>query len=713
MPTWYDDACFILHYEHQFYRGEYPPPLSGVDPAQVRRLLERIRPDAVQYYAKGSAGLVPFTTRYGNEHPSVMEQPEADVLRVFRDVTRELDIRFVIAYSGLVDFQAADWRSEWQRIGSNYSPYPNRALCPNHGYVDELMLPQLEEILSLYEPDGVWIDGENWTVSPCWCSVCTNEYQMLHGRSAPYDRSDSLWKEWIDFHRDSFQRYVGRVARYLHDRSGDLLYATNAGYATHQPEEVAGLGTLGGGPERLSWDLSPAYSLRQAGLEARFFDSRGLPFDLLTWNQSSARPWAQGRLPALPTYPKTFDHLAQEGSVILANGGRWSVWVTAYSDDSLPEKQHEVVAQTAEFARERAPWCIGTQSDAYVAVLHSSATHRAAGNGLYDPGPSLDRIRGAHQALLELHHPHDVVNEEGLRRNLARYWVIVLPEQIALPPDLDEELTEWVRDGGRLIATGRVSPRILEDIPTFALEDVLGVQWTGRQEPSAHFLYNELPLRIAAPVYHVTLNGAEMVIPLCGTGNEFRPNEWSIPAVTRNTLGEGRGYYLAADFFAYYHRSQYPGLRDFFGAILGDAMPQPPLLTTAPPSVELVLRRKGNATILHWVNHSPGKSLAQNNPFIERVPPSEPFSVTIAVGEEPLEVRLQPEGIEPEWSFSEGALTAFVPPVHLHTALVVTGPERPEAPPGAETEAEAEAEPEAASPVAPAAAPEEPDYPPD
>ena len=33
------------------------------------------------------------------------------------------------------------------------------------------------------------------------------------------------------------------------------------------------------------------------------------------------------------------------------------------------------------------------------------------------------------------------------------------------------------------------------------------------------------------------------------------------PAVTRNQVGEGEAYYIAADLFAAYHRSQYPGLR--------------------------------------------------------------------------------------------------------------------------------------------------------
>ena len=50
--------------------------------------------------------------------------------------------------------------------------------------------------------------------------------------------------------------------------------------------------------------------------------------------------------------------------------------------------------------------------------------------------------------------------------------------------------------------------------------------------------------------------------------------------------------------------------------ILEQAQPAggPPLLTTAPSSVEITLREKDGQTILHFVNHSPGKSLAPGVP---------------------------------------------------------------------------------------------------
>ena len=666
MTTWFDDCRFILHYEHHSSPNSYPHPLSGFDPDQVRQLLERVRPDAVQYYAKGNTGYAIYPTRFDNRLPGLADEPEIDLLGSLSQITRELGIRFVVAYSGLIDFRAAEWRPGWLRIKSDYNPYPNRALCVNSGYVDELLLPQLDELLNRYQPDGLWMDAENWTVSPCYCTSCESEYQMLSERSAPTGREDPLWSDWLEFQRDSFERYLIKVGKFVHDRLPQFVYASNGAYATHQPDRVVA------GPDRLSRDLSPAYSLRQAGLEARGFDARGLPFDLMTWNRASARPWATGRLPALPAYPKGLDQLAQEGAVILANGGRWSVWMRTYSDDALPETEHQPIAEAAAFAREVAPWAVGTRSGAYVAVLHTETTHQAAGNGLYDPGPSLDRIRGAHQMLLELHHPHDVVGPAAFKEDADRYQVVILPEQIEISTDLEEFLIEWVQRGGRLIATGRVSPRIMEDIPTFALEEVLGIRWTGGRDQESYFQHRGAPMQIGAPIYHVALHEADLLEPLLISGHELRQQSTGLVGVSRHALGEGLGFYISAELFAGYHRTQYPGLREILGDVLSLALPVPPLVTTASPTVEITLRERDGERIVHLVEHNPGTSLAQNNAFVESVPLTPAFTLTLAVPAQPTQVLLQPGDEVADWSYAEGTVTICVPEFKIHTAVALT-----------------------------------------
>src|SRR5579872_1162224 len=125
MPNWYQDCGFILHYDHPFTSSEEPPAISGLDPEQVRRLLREVQPDAVHYHVKGSAGYVPYPTRLGNELHTSSGTPETDLLGVYRGLTHELGIHLILGYSGLIDYRAASWRPDWQRVASNYAPYPN------------------------------------------------------------------------------------------------------------------------------------------------------------------------------------------------------------------------------------------------------------------------------------------------------------------------------------------------------------------------------------------------------------------------------------------------------------------------------------------------------------------------------------------------------------------------------------------------------------
>jgi hypothetical protein len=654
----------LLHIHHT-YQPDGPAPGAGFDREILRAALERAAPDVLQVTAKSQSGYVPYPTYLGNQHPAAIGDEAVDLLAGYREITTALGIRLVLGYSGLVDRRAAGARSEWLRVSYGYNPYPSRALCPNSGYVDELLLPQLEELNDRYQPDGFWLDAGAWTVAPCYCPVCASDFQLLHERSAPIDRDDELWPDWLRFHRESFERHLQRVARFLEDRNSLLEYADNAAYATHQPA-VAPYGL-----KRLTWDLSPAFALPQAGLEARWFDRQGLPFDLLSWARCSPRPQPATGRPALPAYPKSAAHLSQEAATVLAGGGAWGVAVTAYADGSLPESDIALAGAALEFARGRAEWTAGTESAAYVAVLHGDLTHHRAGNGLFDPGPCLDRIRGAHLMLAELHHPHDVVGWPALSHSLERYQVVVLPEQIALPPDADAALTEWVRGGGILIASGRVSPRIIEDVPTFALEEALGVRWTGHQEPEAWVQHRGLPLRVAAPTCRVVCAEAEPVRPLLVSGHEARQQAREHPAVTRRTFGEGQAVYLAPDLFAAYQRCRFPGLRDLVGDLLAEGLGQLPLSTDAPTWVEAVLRVRPGALLVHLVNQGPGKSQAQNSAFVEALPRTGPVRLGLALGAAPTAVRLQPGGVEPEWGHAGEVLHVTVPEVGAMTTIEV------------------------------------------
>lgn len=674
MPSWFDDAAFLLHLE-QDYTHSHHGMLHQTPLGAARVLLQELRPDAVCVTAKGRSGYVPYATALGNALYGA--GGNADPLARWRELTRAAGCRLVFACSDLLDERAANYHPEWQRVLADQRAYPTRALCPNSSYPQELLLPQLDELLERYAPDGILTTGGNWTVAPCYCSGCLVEFRMLYGAEPPLRRGEQLWNEWLQFQRDSYTRHADRVARFLHERDTGLVVAGSGAYCSLQPEPAPP------GGDRLTWLLAPAFALSGAGLEARLLDARELPFDLTLHARCSARPRPSGNQPALPAYPKSTHHLLQEAAVVLASGGRCSVLVPG---EALPAGEDEpepgalpeelpAVAAVGEHARRVRALCAGSVSRACAAVLHSDAAHRLAGNGLYDGGPCLDRLRGAHLLLAELHYPHDLVTEDALLRRLPQYRVLVLPEQGGLSSNLEEPLLEWVREGGILVVTGRSATRLLEDVPTFVLEDALGVTWTGRRDEECRLLLRGRPLPVVAPTWRVRPYSAQVHLPLlrpAATGGEEPSEE---PAVTRHLYGSGEAWYVAVELCSAYYRCRYPGLRTLFADILERALPHPPLQTDAPPWVEVTWRRRDGMDLVHLVNHSPGKSQAGNSLYVERVPAVEPFSLALALEEPPAAVRLLEAGQEAprvlEWDHAEGMVAVTISGLRLHGLLCV------------------------------------------
>jgi hypothetical protein len=184
-------------------------------------------------------------------------------------------------------------------------------------------------------------------------------------------------------------------------------------------------------------------------------------------------------------------------------------------------------------------------------------------------------------------------------------------------------------------------------------------------------MHRGVPLEIAAPVYHVAPYGAQTYLPLLRSGHEQRPEYADAPAVTRQAYGEGEGWYLAADFSAAYYRCQYPAFRELLGEVLERALPYPPLRTDAPPTIEITWRRRDRTQLLHLVDHNPGKSQARNSAYVETVPPTQPFTLSVMLESQPSSVRIAPEGSEVSWRCEERKVIIEVPSFHLHTVIVM------------------------------------------
>lgn len=640
--NWPETAFFGLHYD--LHPGEGDTELGRETTYEhIREQLEKVRPDFVQYDCKGHPGWTGYPTKVGSPSPGIVN----DALKIWREVTRDLGIPLSIHYSGVWDTRAVQLHPEWARIGADGTPSPDHT-CPTSAYTEELMIPQLIEVVDLYDIDGVWIDGENWASHPCYCDRCTAAFKEKTGiETAPKARGEAHWDEWLAFQRDLFVEHVRKYAEALHARKPSIKVTSNWMYSVRQPDSVTVPVDI------LSGDFDPSFGAERACAEARFLSQHGLPWNLMAWSflQTGGQGWTT----------KTAAHLCQESAEVLAQGGAVFIYDQPQRSGRLTGWHQDILAQVAQFCRKRQAYCQGTRTVPQVGILHSESFYYRHNAPLFNFADANQPMEGALHAVLENGYSADILNEDMFLERGAQYPVLVVPEQEGLPENVREALQRYVEGGGLLLVTGAHVPSELGGLAGVEAVEGQGGGW--------------LPVENGAVIasgkwQHVRTTSAEPLKYLL-TQQEPELNRSEFPAATRHRVGSGTVVAAHGPLFREYHQSHYPGLRRFVGDLL-DALEAPGLIEVHGPWwVEMSARQKDGRTLIQLVNRSAAGYLAPNRHMVEHVPDAGPFTVTVPLDEPPRRCYLAPDEAGLEWTWKDGLLTAQVAGLAIHNVLVV------------------------------------------
>ncbi|MGO8788242.1 MAG: alpha-L-fucosidase, partial [Terriglobia bacterium] len=152
-PNWHESVFFGIHYD--LHANAQDTELGReLTPEHLRERFLRTRPDWVQTDCKGHPGYTSWPTSVGSTSPGVVK----DSLRIYRDVTKELGIKLGVHYSGVWDMRAIELHPEWATVDAK-GQRDTRATCRLHAYDEQLMIPQMMEIIDKYDVDGFWVDG--------------------------------------------------------------------------------------------------------------------------------------------------------------------------------------------------------------------------------------------------------------------------------------------------------------------------------------------------------------------------------------------------------------------------------------------------------------------------------------------------------------------------------------------------------------------------
>jgi hypothetical protein len=645
--NWHQNAFFGIHYD--LHANAQDTELGRELTAEhLRERLLRTRPDWVQTDCKGHPGYTSWPTTVGSTSPGVVK----DSLRIYRDVTRDLGIKLGVHYSGVWDARAVELHPDWARVDPT-GQRDARITCRLHEYDEQLMIPQMLEIIDKYDVDGFWVDGENWAALPCWCDRCRAEFTRRTGiREIPTKKEQPHWDEWLAFHRDLFVEHVTKYTQAIHARKPGCLVVSNWMYTMREPEAVRAP------VDYLSGDFSPTWGGDVAAIEGRLMDARQMSWDLMAWGFAKAggedHPWVFK--PAL--------HLEQEVSEVVALGGAVMIYENPQRSGWLTGWHNEIMAEVGDFCRARKKACFHSVTVPQAAVLHLPEHYYAHNQPLFNFADAVEPVQGALQALLETHHSTDVLTEDAALRRMNAYKLVVVPGETRLNEQVLLALQEFARAGGMVLLSGE---RVTRDYSALVGASPRGEALTER-------IYLPLGKR-AVPVGP----GWQPVMPSPGAEvvtyrlNEQEPEKdvTDQALVTKRRLGKGAIIAVHGPIFRDYFRGHDPSLREFVGQLVDGMGIAWAATVEGPPHLEMILRQKDGKLLVNLINRGSGETLGPSRVMVEELPPIQNVVVRLRRDRPPKSVTVVPADMKIHWSYQKGQVIVDVPRVDIHRVLVV------------------------------------------
>ncbi|MFW5995254.1 MAG: beta-galactosidase trimerization domain-containing protein, partial [Spirochaetia bacterium] len=644
-----------------FHMPEFP--LRAIESFNAKEFvdsLERGNINMVALFTKCHFGNSFYDTRAGHKHSGL----EEDFLMEAASECRRRGIFTYAYYSLCTDVRAYREHENWRWVGRDgqWSGVngPWATLCLNTPYKEELVLPQLTEVIKDYPVDALWLDIPIPKYSDgCFCPSCREKYRTRYGREL--DEHIDV-DEAVSWNFDAAVT-LNRELRHIIELHGkDTLLCSNRSGHLATPLSFVEANDI------LCWESQPRNNYLSHSFSSRYVRTLDRPTQVMSVRFYQG--W--GDLTLKPTAQMTTEFAAMIGNGVSAcSGDQVNV------DGTLQPAVYDMFHESLGFVKAREDIVRGAQSVTEAAILAPVRSHDRVAKSAESAG-----VRGAHKMLVESHIQHDILSSQHLDA-LSRYRVIILPEPADYAQEVYPALEEWVAEGGTLIACGTsvLSSRGLE------LGEVFGVEYV---EPSvfsvSHFKphtqvqgeCNDLVLQCRAATQLVIPSGAATLADYYFPQGEstparaFRNFECAPPAdepspypfATTNDWGKGRAVYVAGSLFEAYWRYNHHWLRQFFEAVYRNAYGSSLLDLDVPQSIEANLMRSVDGDLLlnlihYQVGHQGDVSAI---PSIEKVYPFHGARCAVR-GSRPSSVVLEPEGTELSFTYDNGLVRFEVPEI--------------------------------------------------
>ena len=550
-------------------------------------------------------------------------------------------------YEAHPDWIAVDSKGQKRRHWSNPELWVTCAMGP---YNFDFMTQVHREIMKLYEVDGIF--SNRWAGhGTCYCEHCVRNFKSFAGMDLPRtsDRRDPAYRKYVQWHIDRLRelwflwdrtiREVRPTSRYIPNGFPDNIVTgalSDIFFTDHQGRSGV-IPPWSNGKRakelRATMGMKPLGGIFSIGLEEqyRWKDSVQSGAEIRIWVAESA-----------------------------ANNMR--PWFVKFSGTIYDRRWLAVVERIYQWHYRNERYLRNTAPLARVGVVYSQQTQRYYGGEPWQQAGNGHEL-GMYHALIEARVPFEMVNDRLLDADhLKPFKLLILPNVAALSEAQCEQLRQYVRQGGSLVATFETSLYDEEgkQRPDFGLADLFGVSYDGRVEGPMRNSYLRLKPDAKTGRFHPVLEGLDdayriingiwriQVKPAADFPSPVtlipsypdlpmehvypRQPDTDIRELYLKELGEGRVAYIPWDI----DRTFWQIMNADHGRLLRNivswaANEEPRVRVTGPGVLDVTVWRQVKSQTIHLVNLT--------NPMMMKGP----FRELIPVGEQLVEIQIPPD----------------------------------------------------------------------
>jgi len=634
---------------------------SDFSAAQFQAMLKLGHVDSITVFSKCHHGWAYHPSTANRMHPGLT----FDLLGAQIEAAHAIGVKTPVYLSAGLDEKLARVHPEWLIRHKDESTQwvPDfftagyHEFCMNSPYLD-VLVAQIEEVVQNYDADGIFLDIVG--IRECYCHNCVNSARERGIDPRDADAMRQLWEE-------TYFRYASRANEAVHRYRPELPVFHNGGHITQGRRDLALLNS-----HHLELESLPTggWGYDHFPLSARYAQQLGLPFLGMTGKFHLS--WGE-----FGGY-KHPNALRYETALSLANGARCSIGDQLHPDGLMDEGTYRLIGEAYREVEAKESWCQGVANVTDIAVFGVEASGLSTAG--QDRVPQADK--GAVRMLLEGGFLFDIVDAAA---DWSKYPVLLLPDRIEVNAQLEERLNAYIRQGGKILASGASGLRT--DGTGFAVD--FGARWRGENGYRPDYFVPGGDFGPAGAPACVMYGGGQAIEAAGGEVLGYRENPYfnrdvfsfSSHRHTPNDkssrepgmIAHDAGIYIAWNVFEDYADNGSLILRQMVVHALNRLLDGRITLTTTLPSqgVTTLQEQQAHNRLVHHLLYAVPVRRGKDVEIIEDIVPLHDIACALRTDRTVSNVYLAPQLTALPFSVAGGTISYTVPKLECHQMVVI------------------------------------------